>query len=126
MSDIEATLMNISEEKRLKNKSRTIYYLFMVGWFIGLAALIGIVMSYVYRGRSHQSWLDSHFDFQVKTFWYGVVYLGLSLMLAPFLVGVVIWLFWIYWVVKRSLNGLAALKEEREVRGGFFSLGIAE
>ena len=62
----------------------------------GLTTLVGVIMAYVYRG-SAPAWVQTHYQFQIRTFW--IVLLGcvigggLSLIIIgiPILIAVVIW-----------------------------------
>lgn len=38
----------------------------------GLAALIAVVLAYVWKGEPHATWEDSHFQFHIRTFWISI------------------------------------------------------
>jgi len=61
----------------------------VIGAFVfGLPSILAIVMNYARRGAVHGSWLDSHFEWQRRTFWsaliIGLVIFGGALLLVMF------------------------------------------
>ncbi len=96
--------------------AKIIYVLYMVGLLFGVTALVGVVMAYVYRNKSNNpEWLNSHYRFQIRTFWYGWVYLGIGLLLSLILIGWLLLLWWVIWVIIRAVKGISALDDQREV-----------
>jgi uncharacterized membrane protein len=49
-----------------------VYALYLLGLINGLTVLIGVIIAYANRGRSGPV-ADSHYLFQVRTFWIGIV-----------------------------------------------------
>lgn len=50
------------------------YALYLFSFFtVGLTWLVAIIINYVKRSDSNGTWLQSHFDWQINTFWYGIV-----------------------------------------------------
>ena len=46
----------------------------MVGSFIfGWPSIIAVIINYVKRGDARGTWLESHFQWQIRTFWYAVL-----------------------------------------------------
>lgn len=82
---------------------------FLFGW----PSLLAVVLNYVNRGRARGTWLESHFDWQIRTFWLALawaVLVGLvSLPLTLIVVG------FGTWVVGMALLGVWAIY--RVVRG---------
>ncbi|WP_224728284.1 DUF4870 family protein [Cysteiniphilum sp. JM-1] len=100
--------------------------LYIVGLFTGITALIGLIMAYVKRNEHDVSpALKTHFDFQIKTFWYGLIYLILSIVLAFIIVGYLLYIWWVIWLVVRTIKGFMALDSDKAVTGkdGFWGLG---
>lgn len=104
--------------------AKIIYILYLVGLVIGLTAIIGVVMAYVKRSEPEMPvWLKTHFDFQIQTFWYGLVYLLAGLLLATVFVGAIILVWWMIWLIIRSVKGLSALDRQTAIEGSFFGFG---
>lgn len=61
------------------------YALAMFSYFtVGLTWIIPIVMNYLKRDTARGTWLYSHFDWQIKTFWYTVFFGGIAIVLMVF------------------------------------------
>jgi uncharacterized membrane protein len=60
---------------------------FLFGW----PSIIAVIINYVKRGEARGTWLESHFDWQIRTFWFALLWgclVGLTgLVLAIVLVG---------------------------------------
>jgi uncharacterized membrane protein len=47
----------------------------IVGSFIfGWPSIIAVIINYVKRGDARGTWLESHFTWQIRTFWYAVTW----------------------------------------------------
>ncbi len=57
---------------------------FLFGW----PSIIDIV-NYIYRGDARGTWLESHFDWQIRTFWYALAWAGVPFVALGL---VVLWL----------------------------------
>ena len=51
----------------------TVYILYLVGFLTGITVLVGLVIAYLQRDRTDQV-SQSHFQFQITTFWVGLLY----------------------------------------------------
>ncbi len=95
---------------------KVIYILYLTGIFFGITALIGVVMAYVYRNKSgNPDWLNTHYRLQIRTFWYGLIYLSIGLILSFILIGWVLLLWFVLWLIIRTVKGMSALDDQREV-----------
>ena len=88
----------------------TVVGAFLTGW----PSIIAVILNYVKRSEARGTWLESHFRWQIRTFWYGllwvvlcgvfvVVTLGIGLLIAWLPLGVV-GLWFIYRVVRGWLR----------------------
>src|SRR5690349_20141694 len=59
---------------------------FLTGW----PSIIAIVINYVKRDEVRGTWLESHFAWQMRTFWYAVLWTVVAFVLAITLVGLVL------------------------------------
>ena len=60
---------------------KLIYGLYLVSVVVGLTALIGLVMAYLNRSQVAGSWTESHYAYQIRTFWIGLLYSILCVIL---------------------------------------------
>jgi uncharacterized membrane protein len=96
----------------------------VVGSFIfGWPSIIAVIINYVKRGDARGTWLESHFSWQIRTFWYAVLwsclvfFAGLPLTLV--VIGFGIWAIGFFilgiWAIYRIANGWMRLSERRPV-----------
>ncbi|SFM56704.1 Uncharacterized membrane protein [Ectothiorhodospira mobilis] len=101
---------------------KVIYVLYILGPFFWLTGVVGVVMAYVYKDGAPE-WMQSHYRFQIDTFWKGLAFLLPGVLLTFVLIGYLVLLFWVVWLLVRAVKGLKALSErrpvERPARWGF-------
>jgi uncharacterized membrane protein len=96
----------------------------VVGSFVfGIPSIVAVIMNYARRSDARGTYLESHFNWQIRTFWFAVLWAlivwGLSLPLMLILVG----LFTLpaglalvgVWVIYRVIRGWLALRDRRPV-----------
>lgn len=86
---------------------------FITGW----PSLIGVVLSYVKRGEARGTFLESHFRWQIRTFWFALLWLLLALMFALTLIGIPLAIAMSMlsgaWVLYRVVRGWLNLNERK-------------
>ena len=83
------------------------------GFVFGLPSLIAVFLNYLKRGDVHGTWLESHFRWQIRTFWFTFLWLVIYGLLLITIIGIPI--AWILiallgiWVAYRVIRGWVAL-----------------
>jgi uncharacterized membrane protein len=94
----------------------------IVGNFIfGIPSIVAVIMNYARRSQVRGTFLDSHFSWQIRTFWFAlfwaIVIGGISFVLAFVLIGFVTWIVGALllgiWVIYRVARGWFALRDRR-------------
>lgn len=88
-----------------KTNIQVIYILYLVGMVVGLTALIGIVLAYINRGKAG-GWVETHYTWAIRTFWIGILYSLISMVLMIVGVGFLLMLAVAVWVIVRCIIGL--------------------
>jgi uncharacterized membrane protein len=91
-----------------------VYILYLVGFLTGITALIGVIIAYLQRDKTDQIG-RSHFQFQITTFWVGLLYLIVGAITAHFAIGALIIIWWFVWTIIRCVKGLLALNESKPI-----------
>ena len=82
---------------------------FLSGW----PSIIAVLLNYVKRSDVRDTWLDSHFGWQIRTFWYAFLWLLLGgvafLTLLGIPIALAIWILTGLWVLYRIVRGWSAL-----------------
>ena len=92
----------------LKNIVTLGYALYAIAPFAGITAVVAIVVDYVKRDDAVGTWLASHFRWQIRTFWFALLWIVLGaltwiIVIGWFVLGVTcVW--YIYRIVKGWLN----------------------
>ena len=88
---------------------------FLTGW----PSIIGVILNYVKRSEVRGTWLDSHFSWQIRTFWYALLWVAIGGVLFITVVGipfaVVLWFATGIWVLYRIIRGWLALSSQKEL-----------
>lgn len=109
MNEGQAAGMAYAESSN-RDMARIVYILYLCGLAAGITAVIGVVMAYIYRDDA-PDWLKSHYDFQIRTFWIGLIYIVAGCALTVFLIGLAILAFWLVWLIVRVVKGLGYLEK---------------
>jgi uncharacterized membrane protein len=107
-----------------------IYILYIVGFFTGITALVGVILAYVNRNDSRAPY-RAHLNWQIKVFWrgiwFGVAEVILSIVVsiiafataglgAPlYLLQIAIGLWWFVWTILAIIRGMKALGRGQEI-----------
>jgi uncharacterized membrane protein len=89
------------------------------GFVFGLPSLLAVFLNWLKRGEVLGTWLDSHFAWQIRTFWFTLLWLVVYGLLIITIVGIPI--AWILiallgiWVGYRVIRGWIALSDARPV-----------
>ncbi|MET0534904.1 MAG: DUF4870 domain-containing protein, partial [Steroidobacter sp.] len=85
-----------------------IYVLYLVTIISGITAIIGVIMAYMYRDEA-PDWLRNHYDFQIRTFWLGLLYSVIAGILCLIFIGFVLFFVIAVWWIIRCVKGLRHL-----------------
>jgi uncharacterized membrane protein len=88
---------------------------FLLGW----PSIIAVILNYLKRNEARGTWVDSHFRWQIRTFWFGalltvpwvlfiVLTFGVGLLIAWIPLGLVA-----VWFIYRIARGWLALRDGR-------------
>ena len=90
----------------------------IVGSFVGgLPSIVAVVMNYARRSATHGTYLESHFRWQIRTFWYALLWAVVCVMVAITIIGIPIAVLGFaalaIWIIYRVARGWLALKDRR-------------
>ena len=92
----------------------------IVGSFLGsLPSILAVILNYVKRSETRGTWLESHFSWQIRTFWFALLWVVIAVALALTVIGfpltICILLGLTLWVIYRIGRGWLALNDRRTV-----------
>lgn len=86
---------------------------FLTGW----PSIIAVVLNYIYRDDTFGTYLDSHFSWQIRTFWFAALWYVIAIILFLTIIGFPVafgmMLFTGLWVLYRIARGLLRMSEQR-------------
>jgi len=104
------------KQAQLKKYTYSIYILqaliFVSG---GFSAVIGVIINYIKDDDVRGSWLQSHFDWQKNTFWYGLLWTVLGVLTIPILIGNLVLVCVAIWLIYRIARGWIFLVDSKEM-----------
>jgi uncharacterized membrane protein len=95
----------------------TVIGAFLTGW----PSIIAVILNYVKRSDARGTWLESHFRWQIRTFWYGLLWVLPCVVFIVITFGVGIVIAWLplaivsVWFVYRIVRGWFALRDGRSM-----------
>ena len=85
---------------------------FLSGW----PSIIAVILNYVKRAEVRGTWLDSHFSWQIRTFWFALLWLAVGAVAFITVFGIpvafVLWFATGIWVLYRIIRGWLALSSQ--------------
>ncbi len=97
----------------LKTLTAVIYALYALALFAGVSAIVAIVLNYIKREEVQGTWLESHFKWQISTFWWSVVWCIVGAITWIILIGWVVWGVAFVWFVYRIAKGWLNLNDNK-------------
>ena len=107
--------MNDSTQNNSSSIAKVIYILLIVGTIIGVTGIIAVIMAYVNKDDSTH-WLQTHYRFQIRTFWIGILYVMMGAITSGIVIGYFILLFAFFWLIIRCAKGLKQLESKQPVK----------
>ena len=93
----------------------TVIGAFLTGW----PSIIAVILNYIKRGAVQGTWLESHFRWQIRTFWFGLLWVTLCVLFIVMTLGIGILIAWLplaiitIWFIYRIARGWMALRDRK-------------
>lgn len=94
-----------------------VYGLQAIGLFIGLTYIIAVVIDYVKASEVKGTWIESHFRWQIRTFWFSLLLAVIGVLTYFLVIGYFILLADGVWVIYRIAKGVFHLKDNKAMYG---------
>jgi uncharacterized membrane protein len=101
------------DEKALARLATIVYVLQAASFFVGLTLFAAVIINYVRRDDARGTWVESHFRWQIRTFWFTLLGIVLGGLTAIFLIGWFILGATALWLIYRIVKGWLYLSEDR-------------
>ena len=97
----------------LKNITTVVYALQAAAFFVGITFLVAVVINYVKREETRGTFIESHFRWQIRTFWFSLLWSVLGVISATVVIGYFILLANFVWVIYRIVKGWLRLNDDK-------------
>ncbi len=99
---------------RLKTLTMLVYALQAAGLLLPpVVWIVAVIINYVRKEDVAGTWLESHFRWQIRTFWFGLLWAVLGAILFVLIVGWFILAADAIWIIYRIVKGWLNLSENR-------------
>ena len=105
----------MADEKSLKTLATVVYALQAVGFLVGITWIVAVIIDYVKVDEAKGSWLESHFRWQIRTFWWGLLWALIGSVLVLILVGWLVLAAATVWVIFRIVKGWLYLNDNKPI-----------
>lgn len=90
----------------------------IIGSFIGsLPSIVAVVMNYARRSATHGTFIESHFRWQLRTFWFAVLWAFAAVLAFMTIIGIPAAILGLIvltvWIIYRLLRGWLALRDKK-------------
>lgn len=93
----------------------TVVGAFLTGW----PSIIAVILNYAKRSEVRETWLQSHFRWQIRTFWFGLLWVTLCALFIVATLGIGLLIAWLplslvgLWFIYRIVRGWLRLLDHR-------------
>jgi uncharacterized membrane protein len=91
-----------------------VYLLYGAGYFFLIPAIAGVIIAYI-KADDADPVLRSHYQFQIRTFWIGFLYITIGFVLSVVLIGIPILAWWFLWSLIRIIKGITSVNEHKPI-----------
>lgn len=90
----------------------------VLGSFLGsIPSIAAVILNYVKRGDARGTWAESHYRWQIRTFWYALLWAAIGTILVVTIVGAVIGfpvlIALTFWLIYRIARGWLRLGDRK-------------
>ncbi len=106
-------LPTTARDEAAKTLATIIYALYAVSFLAGVTAIFGIVINYLKRADVAGTFVESHFRWQMRTFWYALLWSFVGLITVFIGIGWLVLLGNGLWVIYRIVKGWLRLRDNQ-------------
>ena len=116
MNDIVTEEKTDEELQTLKRLAATVYLCQVLTFMLaGLPLLVGVAINFMKQEQVRGTWLESHFDWQIKTTWVALAGFAVAGVTFAMGIGIFVLLVTVVWMVYRITIGWYALTDGKPI-----------
>jgi uncharacterized membrane protein len=98
-----------------KNLTTACYALYGASILVGITSIVAIIINYIKRDEVAGTWLESHFTWQIRTFWFSLLWAVIGVITSFILIGFAILFADLIWFIYRIVKGFLALNDNKPI-----------
>ncbi|PKO35351.1 MAG: hypothetical protein CVU34_03345 [Betaproteobacteria bacterium HGW-Betaproteobacteria-7] len=106
-------LVSSEREKSAKTLTTIVYALYAASYLIGITAIVAIIINYVKKDDVAGTFTESHFRWQIRTFWFGLLWGVLGALTFVLVVGWFVLVADGIWIIYRIVKGWLRLNDNK-------------
>ncbi|HDP24964.1 MAG TPA: hypothetical protein ENN34_05920 [Deltaproteobacteria bacterium] len=110
-----APIMDDEKARSLKTITTVVYALQAASFLLGITFIVAVIINYVKKSDVQGTWLESHFLWQIRTFWFGFLWSVFGLLTVFMIVGYYVLIANAIWIIYRIVKGWLRLADSREM-----------
>lgn len=99
--------------RSLRTIVTAVYALQAIAFFVGLTCIVGIVINYLKLSEAQGTWLASHFRWQIRTFWFALLWFVVGFITSFIFIGYAIMFANVIWMIYRVAKGWLRLNDNK-------------
>ena len=103
----------IQRLQSLERMTLVIYALQAASIFFGVSLIAAVIVNYIKIDDVRGTWLESHFRWQIRTFWFTLLWAALGCLLFLIVIGYFILIAAGIWLIYRVAKGWVFLSEKK-------------
>lgn len=103
--------MSQADTNSLKTLTTVTYALYGISIFFGITSIVAIIINYVKKSDVEGTIYESHFRWQIRTFWYSLLWGVLGVLTAFIMVGFLVLPATGIWYIYRVVKGFLRLND---------------
>jgi len=96
-----------------KRSATIVYALQAISFLLAVTFLAAVIVNYVKKGDVENTWVASHFRWQIRTFWFGVLWMIFGIITLIMGIGYFILMGTAVWIIYRIAKGWLALMDNK-------------
>ncbi len=93
---------------------KLVYILYFVSFLVGITAIAALIVAYLKRGEASTA-ATSHYTFQIRTFWIGLLFAVISALTAMIGIGILLAIATVVWFLVRAIKGFILANDGKPV-----------
>ena len=99
----------------LKNITTAVYALQALSLLFVIPYFVAVILNYIKMEDVRGTWLESHFRWQIRTFWFGLLWFGVGGLTYLIVIGWFILFGAMLWLIYRVLKGWLNLNDRKPI-----------